>query len=60
MSQMAFQMVEEDILASSIRRQMVLCSWLINDLESNSTGLYNVDEKIHQIELGIKRLCQRS
>ncbi|MCG3206096.1 MAG: hypothetical protein KCHDKBKB_02823 [Elusimicrobia bacterium] len=60
MSQLGFQAIEEDILASCIRRQSLLCFKLIRDLESKSLTEFDVDEKIHEIELGLKRLCHTS
>lgn len=60
MNQLGFRVIEEDILASCIRRQTILCSRLIRDLESRNMSEFDVSEKIHEIELGLKRLCQVS
>lgn len=58
MSQLFLPSIEEDIMASSIRRQKLLCDRLIRDIEQKGLSQQAAMERLREIETGLKRLCQ--
>ena len=58
MFQLQIPNIEEDIIASCIRRQKNLYEKLIQELEQKNISRNLTIEKIREIETGIKRLCQ--
>ena len=58
MLQLQIPHIQEDILASGIRRQTLLCDRLIQELETRNLTEFDVAEKIQRIERELKRLCE--